>query len=175
MEDPTEIINTCLKLMKEWKFGFFTTIDQSGAPQTRYFTFFHTLLFNNNVFIYFLPLHLASNFFRLTEPFPAELTPSNDLHIYIGTLSTTRKVPQISHNPTSTMAFHDPNGRGFVVLKGNSTCLEDSDFALREKHWRYARKNTPKIIRKYSHPSLLHNYGFLDTMKTLNLFSEGDM
>ena len=36
MEDESEVIDACIKLMREWKLGFLTTLDQSGTPQTRY-------------------------------------------------------------------------------------------------------------------------------------------
>ena len=64
---------------------------------------------------------------RLTEPFPPELTPTNEVHVYIGTLSSTRKVGQLQSNPKATLGFQDANGRGYIVMKGNAALLEDKD------------------------------------------------
>ena len=88
------------------QFAFFTTVDKTtAAPQS-----------------------------RLIQPFPVETDENGDISVHIGTHIETRKVEEVQNNSRVCVAYHDKEGVGYVVLKGNAYIEEDTDHLLRKKY-----------------------------------------
>lgn len=67
---------------------------------------------------------------RIMDPFP----PEDDLTIFFGTNSKSRKVKQLMHNPNVSVLFFDRSNYGYVTLYGKAI-LEDSEI-VKEKYWK---------------------------------------
>ncbi len=70
------------------------------------------------------------------EPFAPELV-SGEVFIYIGTKYSTRKIQEIQQNKKVGLSYHDPDGVGYVAIQGEAIIVDDTDFELRKKYWRY--------------------------------------
>ena len=62
--------------------------------------------------------------------------PDEDLTVYMGTNSVTRKVEQIRADPRVTLFYFDPSGPGYVTLVARAELLADP--AEKEEHWKEA-------------------------------------
>lgn len=67
---------------------------------------------------------------RTMDPFP----PEDNLIVWFGTNSNSRKVTQIQENPKVTLYYEDPDKTGYVTIYGIATIV--SDVAEKEKHWK---------------------------------------
>jgi len=67
---------------------------------------------------------------RLVQPFE----PEEDMTIWIGTWSRSRKVQEIQKDRRVTLAFHDKEGTAYVTLLG--TAQIESDINKKRKYWR---------------------------------------
>src|SRR5210317_1635733 len=67
---------------------------------------------------------------RIMDPF----LPENDLTVWFGTNSKSRKVNQIKNNSTVTLYYQDSNASGYVVIHGNAQIVDDQK--EKEKRWK---------------------------------------
>jgi general stress protein 26 len=67
---------------------------------------------------------------RLVQPFE----PEEDMTIWVGTWSRSRKVQEIQQDHRVTLAFHDKEGTAYVTLMG--TAQIESDIKMKRKYWR---------------------------------------
>ena len=78
------------------------------------------------------------------DPFP----PEENLTIWFGTNTTSRKVTQIKQNNLVTIYYRDKDDSGYVMLNGKAT-LENNP-QEKKKHW--------KETREYFYPNKKENY-----------------
>jgi general stress protein 26 len=67
---------------------------------------------------------------RLVQPFE----PEEDMTIWVGTWSKSRKAKEIQKDSRVTLAFHDKEGTAYVTLLGKAQI--ESDTNLKRKYWR---------------------------------------
>lgn len=67
---------------------------------------------------------------RLVQPFE----PEEDMTIWVGTWSKSRKVKEIQKDQRVTLAFHDKEGTAYVTLLGTAQIEKDTN--LKRKYWR---------------------------------------
>lgn len=67
---------------------------------------------------------------RLVQPFG----PEEDMTIWVGTWSKSRKVREIQRDNRVTLAFHDKENTAYVTLLG--TAQTESDINKKRKYWR---------------------------------------
>jgi len=67
---------------------------------------------------------------RTVDPFP----PTDDMHVWIATLPTTRKLQQIKRSPQVTLYYADPEGGSYVTIMGTAVVHEDLETKKRWKH-----------------------------------------
>jgi general stress protein 26 len=67
---------------------------------------------------------------RLVQPFE----PEEDMTIWIGTWSKSRKVKEIQEDNRATLAFHDKEGTAYVTLLGSAQIERDT--TKKRKYWR---------------------------------------
>jgi len=66
---------------------------------------------------------------RTMQPFP----PEENLVVWFGTTSRSRKVQDIKNNPEVVLYYPSPDASGYVVLYGKAILINDSK--LKEKYW----------------------------------------
>ncbi|TJY31847.1 pyridoxamine 5'-phosphate oxidase family protein [Pontimicrobium aquaticum] len=67
---------------------------------------------------------------RTMDPFP----PKENLIVWFGTNSNSRKVKQIQENNNVTLYYEDPDKTGYVTIYGIATIV--NDVTEKEKHWK---------------------------------------
>jgi general stress protein 26 len=67
---------------------------------------------------------------RVVDPF----LPEDDMSVWIGTNSRTRKLTQIRKERRVTLFYLDPSQSGYVTLLGTAEVITDS--TEKEKHWK---------------------------------------
>jgi len=67
---------------------------------------------------------------RLVQPFE----PEEDMTIWVGTWSKSRKVQEIQKDNRVTLAFHDREGTAYVALLGSAQIERDTNKKM--KYWR---------------------------------------
>ncbi len=67
---------------------------------------------------------------RVMDPF----APDDDLTVWFGTNSESRKVAQIKADPRVTLYYFDSDASGYVMIHGIATMVDD-DVEI-EKHWK---------------------------------------
>lgn len=67
---------------------------------------------------------------RTMDHFP----PEDELTIWFGTNSNSRKVDQIKNNPLITLYFLDNDESGYVIIHGNATLIVDK--ISKDKYWK---------------------------------------
>jgi len=67
---------------------------------------------------------------RTMDPF----SPEDNMVVWLGTNSNTRKVIEIKNNPNVTLYYNDPNGTGYVVISGKAQIIDDP--AETTKRWK---------------------------------------
>jgi general stress protein 26 len=67
---------------------------------------------------------------RTMDPF----SPENNMVVWMGTNSDTRKVIEIRNNPNVTLYYSDPNGLGYVVISGNAQIIDEKEETA--KRWK---------------------------------------
>jgi len=67
---------------------------------------------------------------RTMDPFP----PEEDMIVWLGTNSNSRKVHEIRNDSRATLYYEAPGGTGYVVIKGNAYLVDDPDKKL--KYWK---------------------------------------
>jgi general stress protein 26 len=60
---------------------------------------------------------------RTMDPF----SPEDNMVIWLGTNSNTRKVVEIQHNPNVTLYYSDSDGTGYVVISGKAQIIDDTE------------------------------------------------
>ena len=72
---------------------------------------------------------------RTMDPFP----PEDDLTVWFGTNSSSRKVTQIKENSKVTLYYTDSDDRGYVMIHGIASIV--NDITEKEKHWKVKWKD----------------------------------
>jgi general stress protein 26 len=72
---------------------------------------------------------------RIMQPF----TPEDDLTIWFGTNTHSRKVSDIKHNPAVVLYYPSPDASGYVVLNGKAYLISDPE--MKERYWMESWKN----------------------------------
>ncbi|WP_347924385.1 pyridoxamine 5'-phosphate oxidase family protein [Pontimicrobium sp. SW4] len=72
---------------------------------------------------------------RTMDPFP----PEEELTVWFGTNSNSRKVNQIRENPKVTLYYLDSDDTGYVMIHGIASIVNDN--AEKEKHWKVKWKS----------------------------------
>lgn len=67
---------------------------------------------------------------RTMDPFP----PEENLTVWFGTNSNSRKVTQIQENHNVTLYYEDPDKTGYITIHGIATIV--NDVTEKEKHWK---------------------------------------
>ncbi|MFQ5630227.1 MAG: pyridoxamine 5'-phosphate oxidase family protein [bacterium] len=67
---------------------------------------------------------------RTMDPFP----PENDMIIWFGTSSKSRKVKEIRHDPRVSLYYADPGGGGYVVIAGTAFLVDEAK--EKQKRWK---------------------------------------
>jgi general stress protein 26 len=67
---------------------------------------------------------------RTMDPF----SPEEDMTIWFGTNVKSRKVQEIRNDSRVTIYYEEPNGAGYVVVKGKAIIVDDQD--KKEKYWK---------------------------------------
>ncbi len=67
---------------------------------------------------------------RTMDPFP----PAEDLTVWFGTNSESRKVQQIKNNPNVTLYYLDSDASGYVVIHGTAQLVDDPE--EKQKRWK---------------------------------------
>lgn len=67
---------------------------------------------------------------RTMDPF----LPEEDMIVWFGTNSNSRKVKEIRNDSTTTLYYEAPNGTGYVVIKGHAYLVDDPNKKL--KYWK---------------------------------------
>ena len=60
---------------------------------------------------------------RTMDPFP----PEESLVVWLGTNLNSRKVKEIRNDSRTTLYYDNPNGAGYVVLKGHASLVDDPE------------------------------------------------
>jgi general stress protein 26 len=67
---------------------------------------------------------------RTMDPF----APEKDMVIWLGTNPNSRKVKEIKNDPRVTLYYESSGGRGYLVLKGHASLVNDP--AIKSKYWK---------------------------------------
>jgi general stress protein 26 len=67
---------------------------------------------------------------RTMDPF----SPEDNMVIWLGTNSNSRKVIDIQNNPNVTLYYYDSNGTGYVVISGKAQIIDDREETT--KRWK---------------------------------------
>lgn len=67
---------------------------------------------------------------RTMDPFP----PDTNMVVWFGTNSNSRKVKEIRNNSKATLYYEAPDARGYVILKGNASVVDDPE--NKKKFWK---------------------------------------
>ena len=60
-------------------------------------------------------------------------TPEEDMKIWLGTTTNSRKVKQIKNNPNVVVYYYDTKGLSYVTINGTARIVNDKD--KKEKYW----------------------------------------
>jgi general stress protein 26 len=66
---------------------------------------------------------LGENHVRTMDPF----SPEDNMVIWLGTNSSTRKVKEIKKNHNVALYYNDPKGIGYVVINGKAQIIDDPE------------------------------------------------
>lgn len=72
---------------------------------------------------------------RTMDPFE----PESDFTVWLATHPNTRKVLQIKHNPNVTLYYPDKNDKGYVVIHGKATLVNEQK--EKDARWKEEWKN----------------------------------
>lgn len=67
---------------------------------------------------------------RTMDPFP----PEEDMVVYFGTNTNSRKLREIRNDSRVTLYYGDPNGTGYVVIQGKAILIDDPEILV--KYWK---------------------------------------
>jgi len=67
---------------------------------------------------------------RTMDPF----SPGEDMVVWLGTNVNSRKVREIRNDSRVTLYYEDPDGGGYVVIKGNGYLMDDPE--ILRKYWK---------------------------------------
>ena len=67
---------------------------------------------------------------RMMDAFP----PEDDMTVWLGTNSKSRKVKEIRNDHRVTLYYEAPNAAGYVVIRGKADLVDDPDMKL--KYWK---------------------------------------
>ena len=69
---------------------------------------------------------------RTMDPFP----PQEDMVVWLGTNSQSRKVKEIRNDSRVTLYYEDSDGAGYVVIKGHAYLVDDNEKKM--QYWKEA-------------------------------------
>lgn len=106
---------------------------------------------------------------RTMDPF----TPEKNMVVWLGTNSNSRKVKEIRNDTRTTLYYQDPDGAGYVVIKGHAYLVDDKEKKIRywKKEWErfYSGLNNSYILIRIVPDKIEivdYKYGIINDPKT---------